>query len=83
MEGGHTVPIDKIISRYARSMANVEPLASLCDRAYVYDNSVDGTEARLVARYQDGRLRKVYGALPGWVQEVVASAPKHEHFEST
>lgn len=83
MVGGHTVPIDKIISRYSRSMANVERLTSICDRTYIYDNSVDDTEARLVVRYQDGKLRKTYGSLPGWVAQVTASAPPHSQFEAT
>jgi predicted ABC-type ATPase len=82
MEGGHTVPIEKIVSRYARSMANLERLVSLCDRTYVYDNSVEEVEARLFARYTEGQLRKTYGVLPAWVAEAVANAPKHPAFEA-
>jgi predicted ABC-type ATPase len=81
MEGGHTVPIDKIISRYERSMLNLDRLVALSDRCYVYDNSVDGAEASLFVRYQDGKVRKTYGALPAWVAASVEGKPQHAEFE--
>jgi predicted ABC-type ATPase len=82
MEGGHTVPIEKIVSRYARSMTHLRRLVALCDRTYVYDNSVEGAEARLVARFVDGGLRKTYGASPAWVALTLAGAPKHPAYEA-
>src|SRR5690606_28683961 len=80
MEGGHSVPIDKIISRYVRSFANLSSVLSLADRVYVYDNSIDGVEARLHARVLDGQLRKVYGPLPTWVADAVDPLPRHPDF---
>lgn len=80
MEGGHPVPIEKIVSRYARSMANLSAAILLADRVYVYDNSVDDVEARLCARTQDGEVRKIYGALPSWVAEAVEPLPRHSDF---
>lgn len=81
MEGGHTVPIDKIVSRYARSMAHAVRLISMCDRTYVYDNSVDDQEAQLVVRFQDGQVRKTYGTPPLWVAETSQGMPQHPDFE--
>lgn len=78
--GGHTVPIEKIISRYGRSMSNLAAALVLAHRVYVYDNSVDGTDARLCARTQEGALRKVYGRLPAWVEDAVTSVPRHVDF---
>ena len=78
--GGHTVPIEKIISRYPRSMANLPPAINLADRVYVYDNSVDANAAQLVARTHDGMLRKIYGSLPSWVDDVVAGLERHPEF---
>jgi predicted ABC-type ATPase len=80
MRGGHTVPIEKIVSRYARSMANLAPAIELADRAYLYDNSEDGVEARLCARTHEGLLRKVYGQLPPWVAQAVDALPRHAAF---
>ncbi len=77
IHGGHTVPIEKIVSRYERSLANLPLAARLAHRLYLYDNSVDGVEARLCARTEDGMLRKVYGPLPDWVDVVVRKLRPH------
>lgn len=80
MAGGHTVPIEKVVSRYARAMANLSAAIRLADRVYLYDNSVDDTEARLCARTQDAVLRKIYGPLPDWVADAVGPLPRHAQF---
>lgn len=77
MEGGHSVPSEKIVQRYARSMANLLTALELVDRAYVYDNSVDGVDARLGLRVQDGQLREIYGGLPEWMADAALSLPRH------
>lgn len=80
IQGGHTVPIEKIVSRYARSHANLSSAMLLADRVYIYDNSVDDEEARLCARTRDGQLRKVYSSLPDWVSDAIAGLPRHPEF---
>jgi predicted ABC-type ATPase len=80
MAGGHTVPIEKIISRYGRSMANLAGAIDIADRVYIYDNSVNDVEARLYARTTEGQLRKVYGALPEWVADATRDLPPHSQF---
>ena len=80
MAGGHTVSIEKIISRYGRSMANLAGGIDIADRVYIYDNSVDGVEARLCARTTDGQLRKVYGPLPEWSADATRDLPHHPQF---
>jgi predicted ABC-type ATPase len=80
MEGGHTVPIEKILSRYSRSMANLAIAIQLADRVYLYDNSIENEEARLYARTQDGLLRKVYAALPEWIAAETDLLQRHEGF---
>lgn len=71
LEGGHEVPIRKIIDRYTRSLANCAAAAQLVDRAYVYDNSVDGAPARLLFRINDGRQFKVYGSINPWAAAIL------------
>ncbi len=67
LNGGHDVPIPKIISRYDKSIANCTALAPYVDRLYVYDNSVEDVEARLLFRLSDGKLVKRYvEELPKW-----------------
>lgn len=73
MEGGHDVPITKIISRYTRSLANCVMAARIADRAYIYDNSVDDAPPRLLFRTSDGKLTKQYGNINPWALEILES----------
>lgn len=69
MEGGHDVPISKVISRYNKFIVNCQMLSRLVDRAYIYDNSIDGQEARLLFRFADGIIIKRYtNNPPRWAQ---------------
>jgi len=70
MQGGHDVPINKIISRYAKSMANCTACASFVDRAYIYDNSEDGKKPKLLFRTQYGETVKVYSEIPEWAGKI-------------
>ena len=72
LDGGHDVPIPKIISRYDKSIANCIALAPYVDRLYVYDNSIDNAEARLLFRLTDGKLAKRYiRELPDWASAIL------------
>ena len=67
MKGGHDVPIPKIISRYQKSIVNCKRCVCLADRVYVYDNSIDDVDARLLFRMTDGQLFKQYVEdIPEW-----------------
>lgn len=72
MEGGHDVPITKIISRYDKSILNCVDASHYADRTYVYDNSIDNAEARLLFRLVDGKLFKTYtDQIPVWAQTIL------------
>ena len=74
LNGGHDVPIPKIISRYDKSIANCMALAPYVDRLYVYDNSIEDAEARLLFRLSDGELAKRYiEELPNWASTILPS----------
>lgn len=73
MQGGHDVPIPKIISRYFRSIAQCAAVASWVDRLYVYDNSTDDREAQLILRASEGKLVKAYQTIPEWMTPIVES----------
>ena len=69
MKGGHDVPIAKIISRYQKSIINCKLATGIADRVYIYDNSVDGQEARILFRFSEGAIIKRYtDAIPQWSQ---------------
>lgn len=72
MEGGHDVPISKIISRYYNSLLNCEMIAPIVDRLYVYDNSVDGMDAKPLFRLTNGVLGKMYiEDVPEWARNIL------------
>ena len=70
MQGGHGVPIQKIIARHFRSIANCALIAREIDRLYLYDNSVDGAQAKLVLRANKGKIVKRYGEIPEWMSPI-------------
>lgn len=67
MEGGHDVPIAKIISRYNKSIANCCIVSEFVDRTYIYDNSIEDVDAKLLFRLNKGKLVKKYvDNIPRW-----------------
>lgn len=72
--GGHTVPEDKIRSRYARLWAYVRQALHLAHEAQVYDNSDASTPYRPIATYRNGRA-VVPASWPDWAPDELRSAP--------
>jgi predicted ABC-type ATPase len=70
--GGHSVPIDKIISRYIKSINNCAKVINLVDRAYIYNNSIDGISPQLVFRIENNKDKviKQYEELNDWTQAI-------------
>lgn len=73
LEGGHDVPITKIISRYSKSISNCCVAATFVDRLYVYDNSEDYSEAKLLFRASNGKLEKKYLDVNKWALQIFES----------
>ena len=78
MDGGHDVPINKIISRYNQSIANSVIAMSLVDRAYGYDNSIDDRDPKKLFRTKDGNVFKTYSDLKlhEWGQMMIEELAK-------
>jgi len=76
INGGHDVPIPKIISRYYKSIANCSLLVPIVDRLYVYDNSVDNAFPKLLFRANNGLLIKQYADLNDWTDIIYQSVIK-------
>jgi predicted ABC-type ATPase len=68
MHGGHDVPIQKIISRYYKSIANCILLSKIVDRLYVYDNSIENGLTELLFRANEGKLVKQYAPMHEWAR---------------
>ncbi len=72
MEGGHDVPIQKIINRYYRSIANCIEVVPIVDRAYFYDNSETDQDPKLLFKVINGELIKKYNEYTPWARNVAA-----------
>lgn len=73
LEGGHDVPITKIISRYTKSISNCCVVATFVDRLYIYDNSEDYKEAKLLFRATNGFFEKKYNEINSWAIPILNS----------
>jgi predicted ABC-type ATPase len=71
MEGGHDVPISKIISRYYKSIINCSLLSKTVDRLYVYDNSAEYENPKLLFRTKNGVLEKFYTTSNSWSKPIL------------
>ena len=72
MEGGHDVPIQKILSRYLKAIANAEKVTRFANRAYFYDNSIDNQDAQILFRTVDGKFAKQYtDSIPEWATKIL------------
>lgn len=68
--GGHSVPTDKIVTRYARSLSLLHEAIEHTSRAYIFDNSQ--THLIWIAEVTDGRLLEVKtNQLPNWFRRAV------------
>lgn len=81
MEGGHDVPIRKIIDRYRKSIMNLTKVLPLVDRGYVYDNSVDHATPELQFRTVDGSTEKIYSNKHAWSNDVREQTASHQNVE--
>lgn len=72
INGGHEVPMSKIISRYYKSLINAEEAISFVDRAYIYDNSIENQLPRLLYRTVNGQIFKRYSDnIPEWAKSLI------------
>ena len=72
LEGGHEVPISKIISRYYKSYINATKAINFVDRAYIYDNSIEDHLPQLLFRMTEGKVFKQYtDNIPEWAQPLM------------
>lgn len=70
--GGHNVPEDKIVSRYARSLDLLLPAVKHTHRAYLFDNSRHGGDHLWVAEITHGTdLEIKCDPMPLWFQKAI------------
>lgn len=68
--GEHSVPEDKIASRYIKSLSLLLDAVKACDRAYLFDNS--GQSHQFIAEVSNGSVINTKRELmPGWFMEAI------------
>jgi len=77
---GHPVAEEKIEPRYHRSLGLLREAIKHTDRAYMFDNSGDGTAPTWFAEITDGENLKVKSdRMPAWFQRVVLDKVSGDH----
>ena len=70
--GGHSVPEQKIFSRYYRSLDLLPDALHHTDRAYIFDNSGENTDHTWLAEITDGTvLQMKTDRMPAWFKKYV------------
>lgn len=70
--GGHSVPEDRIINRYWKSLEILAQLIPLCYRVYLFDNSREDLSMQPIATIDSNRALKIHQEnVPWWVDEYV------------
>jgi predicted ABC-type ATPase len=67
-KGGHSVPVDKILERYARSLEQMPWFLEQADQAWLYDNS--GAKPKLIGEKHGGVVTLDRNALPAAVEAI-------------
>ena len=80
-KGGHDVPFDKIESRYYRSMGLLFDACQIAYQTFFWDNSIDGTEAKLFAHFKKTGDKKVWDRInkkdiPYWFRKYYSAKIK-------
>lgn len=71
LQGGHDVPADKLVTRFPRTLANLQRAIATLPHVLLYDNSDLARPFRQVAEFEQGQAIVVDPPLPAWCAGVV------------
>ena len=71
LQGGHDVPLEKIRTRYPRTMANLAAAVRIVQNVFVYDNSDIANPYQQLAIFAGGKLIWRRDKLPRWVRPLI------------
>ena len=75
--GGHSVPMDKIVARYPRSLANLAQAINFVSSVELVDNSDPENPHRQIAFFEAGKLKwRTEEPIPGWAKPFVDKGGK-------
>jgi len=70
-QGGHDVPLDKLTSRFPRTLANLKLAIRELPAVLVFDNSDLRTPYRLVAEFSSGTVLFLQEPVPAWLESAM------------
>jgi predicted ABC-type ATPase len=76
-QGGHDVPDDKLLSRYLRTISNLQAAIERLPHVLIFDNSDLNVPYRHVAAFDQSRLRHLQEPIPAWLQAVIPQKPDY------
>lgn len=72
LEGGHSVPPEKIRSRLPKAMKNFKSALPLVDEAWILDNSSERNRFQQIARIIGGVCEEKTRPLPSWAMDLLS-----------
>jgi predicted ABC-type ATPase len=73
--GGHDIPAQIIMRRYAKSLVNLPAAIAFAERVFILDNT--GARHRLLVTINRGQIRHQSQRLPAWTRVVILEAAKY------
>ena len=74
-EGGHSVPADRILARYPRTLALLSQAVRMADAALLHDSfDITPGSHKLVATCEKENTRILHQPLPQWAQQVLGTS---------
>lgn len=81
-QGGHDVPAEKLITRFPRTLSNLQRAIRELPHVWIFDNEDLRRPFRKVAVYEEGRRQFSVDPMPGWLEGVVEERPEEGSQES-
>lgn len=72
-QGGHDVPSEKLVSRYPRTLANLQAAIRELPHVWIFDNDDLRTPFRKVAIFEQGRQMFLQKPVPRWLRDLLKS----------
>lgn len=70
-QGGHDVPTEKLVARFARTMANLRAAIRDIPAVWIFDNDDLRTPFRLAAVFEGGNPAKLNQPVPQWLRPLL------------
>ncbi len=71
LEGGHSVPVEKIHTRIPRTMKHIKTALPVVDEAWVLDNSSGTNRFQQIVIMKSGQYLKKADPLPKWAMDLL------------